>query len=271
MNKSIFFFLILLALITFSCRNATSSSSNNQQIQVSDNQSVTTADTTNLRGFDLRFWHVFTGQKGADAIQLTFYVSENGDIKGHYHYEKDEVKIPIVGKAMGRELTFSASAETKVGDSFKGLMYANDTLKGAWTNAATAQKTDITLRLGSGLGNEDFYHGIYGSPDAIEGFMKQVKTAILNDDTQWLAQHTRFPIKVNVNNKRIEIQNEAALIAQSPDIFTSKFKEKIKAACTLDLFNKHGEAMIANGEIWIANTGNSTENSFDYWVIAINN
>lgn len=273
MKKTVFPLLVLLtALSTFSCKNAEPTNSSNQQVQMQaltpNAPSKSAADTTQIRGFDLRFWHIFTGKKGADTLHLTFYVSDNGDVKGHYHYETDEVKIPILGKVIGSELVFRAS---KTGDLFKGLLYADDALKGIWTNAVTAQTTEITLRLSSASGYEDFYKGMDGSADAIESFMKQVKTAVLNDDAQWLAAHTRFPINVDINNQQIEIQNETELIQQSPAIFHAKFKEKIRTACPLDLFNKRGEAMLGNGEIWIANTVNSTENSFDYMIIAINN
>lgn len=116
------------------------------------------------------------------------------------------------------------------------------------------------------------YSGFYGTDGDVENFMKRVQSSILSEDKEWIAEHTRFPIKTKLNSKKkISIKNKQELISNFNKIFNQEFKNKIKVSSTTDLFHTYQGVMLGDGEIWIDNKPDSTEKEYPYFIIAINN
>ena len=74
---------------------------------------------------------------------------------------------------------------------------------------------------------------------------------------------------IGINTLSDKIINQ--LIDNFDQIFHQEFKDNINSFCVCNMFNNYRGAMLGNGEIWINNTPNSTENKFDFTITAINN
>jgi hypothetical protein len=266
--KSSFLIVLCFYGMIESCQNAPSPKI--EQVEANQIDSLPSAPAAIPIRLEENHWHVFRGEKGGNRIQVTFYVSDNQSIEGHFVDEKDYLKIPITGTIKGITLTFEAFNGSQ---RFNGTLDEKDKFTGSWSDAVTSETIDVVLHLTSMQRGKSFYgrFSLYGTADTIEGFMKQVKTAILEDDAKWLAQHLTYPCKVSIGDQRVAIQNETEFIEQFSQIAHPKFKEKVKAAFPVDLFVRNAQAMLGNGEIWIDNTKHSTETNYGFTIIAINN
>jgi hypothetical protein len=102
--------------------------------------------------------------------------------------------------------------------------------------------------------------------------MKHVKTSILNSDKEWIANHINYPLKTTLfKGKAITIKNKKQLIDNFDQIFHQEFKDKIKSLCVCNMFNNYQGVMLGDGQIWINNRPNSTDDTFNYIITAIFN
>ena len=226
--------------------------------------------------FDTNKWTDFEGTLGKANIQLSLYRFDNGQLKGNYCYKKHESKIQLTGQITGDKIVITEFLNGKPNGRFEGKVFTDnlDRFEGTWTDSSNTKSMELKLTLQSICGGEydHRYSDFYGSDDDVEKFMKHVKTSILNSDKEWIANHVSYPIKTTLyKDKVITIKNKKQLIENFDQIFHQEFKDKIKSFCVCNMFNNYQGVMLGNGEIWINNKLNSTEDKFDCNITAINN
>lgn len=225
---------------------------------------------------DVNMWNDFEGKIGNEDIQLSIYLFENGQIKGNYCYKKYENKIQLTGQLTGNKIELTEFINDKPNGYFQGKAFTNkyDSLCGYWTDISKTKHLDLKLSLKS-MGGGSFEHrysDFYGSDKEVENFVKHIKSSIMKNDKDWIANHVKYPLYTTLNNeKAIKIKNKQQLFDHFDQVFHKTFKEKIQTYCPCNLFHNYQGVMLGNGEIWIYQKPNSNENKYDYYIISINN
>ena len=226
--------------------------------------------------FDTNKWTDFEGTLGKASIQLSLYRFDNGQLKGNYCYKKYESKIQLTGQITGDKIVITEFLNGKPNGRFEGKVFTDNLnrFEGTWTDSSNTNSIEFKLTHQSSCGSDydHRYSDFYGTDDDVENFMKRIKTSILNGDKEWIANHISYPLKTTLNNtKTLTIKNKKQLIDNFYQIFHSEFKDKIKSFCVCNMFNNYQGTMLGNGQIWINNKPNSTDDKFDFNIIAINN
>jgi hypothetical protein len=217
-------------------------------------------------------WSTFEGKIGTKQSQLSLYQFKDGTIKGNYVIKNSSDRVLVNGKLKANAVLLSEKKNTNL--VFKGNIFTDkdDKYEGTYTDSLNNRSESFSFKL-STITWGDYQHrytDLFGNDEEIESFMKQVKTAILIGDKQWVAAHIQYPIKEVLNSGYTSIKNQIQLKKYYNQIFTQKFKDKIRDTYTTNLFSKNSEVMLGNGEIWIGNTGNSTEKKYGFIITAIN-
>lgn len=273
--------LLGLVAFLFSCsqtQNADKKSSSKDTIA----QAKTTADTTAEQLDQMEFkldtnaWTDFTGLLGKTPIQMSLFLADNGELKGNYCLNENDRKIQLTGRITRGRITLNEFLNGKPNGRFEGKVFTDklDRFEGTWNDISNTNPIELKLTLRSICGSkfDKRYADFYGADAEVEKFMKHVKTSILNGDKEWIGNHISYPLNTTLfKNKSITIKNKNQLIDNFDQIFHQEFKDNIKSFCVCNMFNNYQGAMLGNGEIWINNTPNSTENKFDFTITAINN
>jgi hypothetical protein len=230
----------------------------------------------NFETIETNTWNDFEGTLGKGRIQLSLYRLDNGQLKGSYCYKKYESKIQLTGQITGDKIVITEFLNGKPNGRFEGKVFTDklDRFEGTWTDNSNTKSIEFKLTLQSTCGS-DFghrYSDFYGTDDDVEKFMKHVKTSILNSDKEWIANHINYPLKTTLfKGKAITIKNKKQLIDNFDQIFHQEFKDKIKSLCVCNMFNNYQGVMLGDGQIWINNRPNSTDDTFNYIITAIFN
>lgn len=230
-----------------------------------------------IQALDLEIgsWNDFDGFLGKTGIQLSLFRFENGQVKGTYCYKKYETHITLTGNISGNKLELTESANGKTTGYFSGSLFTDDAdrFEGTWKDASKTKSIAFKLTLSGVKGNsyEHRYNDILGSNEAVEAFMKKAKAAIAGADRTWLASHTLFPIFCAVNGKPVQIKSQKQFIEKFDLIFHNAFKQQVAKACTCNMFCNYRGVMLGNGELWISNTADSTEEEVRFVIISVGN
>lgn len=221
-------------------------------------------------------WNDFEGTMGSANIQLSLYRFENGQIKGNYYYKKYGTKIYLSGKIVDNKIELTEFLDGKPNGTFKGTVFSDkkDRFEGTWAKNSSSQPVEFKLTLISICGGtyEHRYSSIQSTDETVDFFMLQVKNAILKGDKNWIANHTKYPIKVKLSQIKLDIiKTKQQLIENFDQIFSPEYKEKLTPLRTYNLFNNYQGVMLGNGQIWMNNTPKSTDNNPEYQIITINN
>lgn len=236
----------------------------------------TLSDLCHAFDFAPNLWTNFEGTLGKISIQMSLFRFDDGQLKGNYCYKKYESKIQLIGQIKGSKIVITELLNGKPNGHFEGKIFTDnlDRFEGTWIDISNKKSIEFKLRLNSISGNQftNHYSNLYGSDYDVENFMKHVKVSILNGDKEWISNHISYPIKTTLyKGKTITIKNKIQLMTYFNQIFHQEFKNKIKTFCVCNMFNNYQGVMLGNGEIWINNMPNSSEDKFDYNIIAINN
>ena len=223
-------------------------------------------------------WHDFTGKIGNSEIQLSLYISANGDVNGNYCYKKFEKKIFLSGTINDKTFELTELIEDNPNGYLKGTITTATTagdikLEGTWTNFDKSKTSPLSLQQYASCGGtlEHRYQALMGTDEEAESFVKHLKKSILNKDKEWVAAHINYPITVNSDGKKLHIKTKEQLIVNFDSIFHKAYLDKMKTDCVCNLFENYQGAMLGNGELWINNTASSTAAKYAYCIIAINN
>ena len=220
-------------------------------------------------------WNDFEGKMDSSDIQLSIFLFENGKIRGNYCYQKNMVKIELHGHLTGNEIELTEIIDGKKNGCFHGKLFTDnlDRFDGKWKNKTKSKERKFELNLFS-ICNGSYLNryslSFFGTTSSVENFMKKIKTAVINDNKNWLSHHICYPIVVNLKNvKKVSINNELMFLENYEEIIHENFKEKINKHQHFNMFVNWKGAMIGNGEIWISNTPNSTDDNYDYCITTI--
>ena len=113
------------------------------------------------------------------------------------------------------------------------------------------------------------YYSIFTneSKEAVEGFAATVKQQILDKDWAGLSENVVYPI--TVGGKTYANKSEFAS-ADWDSILSAEFINSIKEESCENLFSNSDGAMLGNGEVWISEWLDSSNESMGLKVIAIN-
>lgn len=223
---------------------------------------------------EVKAWNTFEGKLGNNYIQMSLYLFDNGEIKGNYILTNTGAEIQLEGKTKANAIFLTELTNNKPTGTFKGNVFADtlDKFEGTWSDSSQKQSQTFFLRLQTITWGdyEHRYSDMFGTSNEVEEFMEKVKTAILTDNKEWIANHVHYPTRQVLDKGFTSINYKQQLIKYFDQVFTKQFKEKIKNAYTTNLFNKNGAVMLGSGEIWVGNTSNSTSEKYDFCIIAIN-
>ena len=218
-------------------------------------------------------WNDFTGRIGKKDCQLSLYLFDDGTIRGNYVFKHDSVKHYLSGHLKKNAFFLREDGHKKA--VFKGNAISDpaDEVQGTYTDSLTKQ----TLKFG--FLSESTNIGRYGNryadlgatEDEIEGFVKTAKRAILNGDKKWLAKHVQYPVRHVLGKGYPLIKNKQLFIKYFDQIFTQKFKDKVRQDYVTNLFTKYDSVMLGNGEIWVSGNSDSAGDKPGFIIIAINN
>lgn len=221
-------------------------------------------------------WNDFEGKLGKADIQMSLYFFEDGQIKGNYCYKRYGTKIQLEGQIKDSLIELTEFIKGRTNGFIKGKLFTDslDKFEANWTDSSKTKMHDLKLTLSSICsGTYDHRYGdLFGTDEELETFVKHIKSSIQNNDKEWIANHSQYPITTSLNNKKsIVIKNKKQLIDNFDQIFYQEFKDIIKQSCTCNLFHNYEGAMLGSGQIWINNKSGSTNNNYEYCIIAINN
>jgi len=222
---------------------------------------------------DEGWWTDFDGKIGSSDIQMSLYLSQDGKLIGNYLYTRFENKISLEGNISNNKIELTEYVNGKANGYFSCVLLENNAIEGNWFNADKTKNLGLKLHETSAVGGspDHRYTDILGTDDEIEQFTKQVKSGIIKDQKEWISAHIEYPISVNVNGKRLKINNKAKLLSCYASIFHQEFKDRIKKSSSCNLFCKNGSVMLGSGEIWVSNSRNSKEGKYSFVISGINN
>ena len=185
---------------------------------------------------------------------MSLYLGDNGQVTGNYCYAKYDKRIGLIGKANGREITLYEMHEGQQTGTFKGTLLTDSTdhFKGTWSNGKTSMPFDLHLSgITSGTPTKR-YNDTKQSDAQVEAYMKKVKTAILNNNKEWLSTQVSYPYKASTpEGKIVTLKNKQEFISKYSLVVSEGLKKRIANICTCNLFMNYRGVMLGNGEVWI--------------------
>ena len=223
-------------------------------------------------------YHDYKGVIGSNmSIKMSVY-QLGKDIVGSYFYDSQRTEIKLKGKAGEKEIVlFEYDENGKNTGIFKGTMNTVDKIVGTWISADNKKSYPFTLTLESIITGAQ-YGKRYALPvgtesdQDVENFVSEIQNYVVNDNRKQLAEKVAYPIKVKINNKVTQIENEDDFIENYDEIFNENFKKVISNAYTKYMFVNYKGIMFGpnSNNIWISGVMTTGENS-KLMIIGINN
>lgn len=195
-------------------------------------------------------------------IRMTLYCFANNDLAGHYYFVDNnsvDKKITLRGTLIHQQITLkgynnSNGTEGKLVETFTGTKEQYKDFTGVCVNISDKKKRVFSLKVNTVLEAVDFgkrYKGFSLYDEQVEAFMKQIKTAILTQNQDFLAKVIAYPIKVKIKNRLRTIENARIFKKRYAYIFTDEVVQQVKKAIPYDLFVRNSQVMLGNGCIWV--------------------
>jgi hypothetical protein len=223
------------------------------------------------------WWYDFEGSLSGADIQLSIYVADSGRVSASYCFRQEEVKFYLDGTVDGNNIRLFQKVDGQVVAQITGTVFinGNDRLEALWSTGADADPMYLGAKLTSmvsGALNGKRYADMDGNDEAVEAFMKKVRSAIVNKETEWLADNIRFPLKVSMGKKKkVTIRNRTQFISNAEKIINRVFMEKVRGACVCNMFSNYQGVMLGNGQVWIKDREGAGKSGLRYIITAINN
>lgn len=232
----------------------------------------------NAWGFtlDANRWHNFSGKLNNKVVYLTLFATDEGELHGSYSDCDRKSKVILSGTVNGNQIKLKGNLKGKVFEEFelKNISDSTDRLQGTRVDKNTNVKSAVSFRLGSMTAGrlEHRYSDFFGVDDDVEQFLADIQTAVRTNDKAWIAKNVHYPMSVRIAPKKsLNIKNQNQFIQNYDKIFTPSYKKAVLKSCTCNLFFNYNGVMLGSGEIWIYQKENSTEESYDFEIITINN
>ena len=269
---------ITLIIVLAGCSSAKKSVDNMGKPDVSDiNSKLLESIYTTKSQFEKGYYFYNGTINNNIPITMSIYPIEK-DIVGTYYYEGHINEMNLKGKAGDKNIILYEYDETgKNTGIFKGTMSdIVGKIEGTWISVDNKISYPFVLKLEGGLPGAEYgkkYAQIVNnkSDQDVENFVSKIKSYIINNKNEQLAEEIRYPINVKINNKVIKIRNKDDLVKNYNKIFTVDYKQKISNARTKDLFANYQGIMVGLGLIWINDRTLTGDNSSKLMIIAVNN
>jgi hypothetical protein len=219
-------------------------------------------------------WNNFEGKLGNSDMQLSIYLFKDGQIKGNYIIKYTGTKIQLSGERKAGSVILTEYLNNLPGRTFRGKIFTDtvDKFEGIWRDPTQNESLNFSTKLvffTAGI-YDHRYTDVLGTTGEVEEFIKKVRSSILVNDKEWISEHIHYPLKHLSGKGFSSINSSQELITFFDEIFSKKFKDRIRQYYTTNLFTKNGSVMLGNGEIWISNTANSTKDKYAFNIITIN-
>lgn len=185
---------------------------------------------------------------------MSLYLGDNGKVTGTYCYAKYDKRIALTGNSNGRAITLYEMQDGKQTATFKGnlLTDSTDHFQGTWSDGKTTMPFDVHLSSISSGSPTKRYNDTEQTDAQVEAYMKKVKTAILNNNKEWLSTQVSYPYKIYTpDGKTKTLKNKQEFISNYKLVVNESLKKRITDICTCHLFMNFRGVMLGNGEVWI--------------------
>jgi hypothetical protein len=224
---------------------------------------------------ELNHWYDFQGKLGDKNIQLSFFTLPSGKLVGSYCSFSNESKIVLKGKVIGNDIFLTASINGEISSELKGKVFTDDQdrLELTWKNLLKNEEfmfKSVLMAVTAGTFKKRYTH-IAGTDAALEAFVIALKGAVAKNDKSWMGDRIFYPLQVRVSDKStLVIKNKSQWLSLYPKIFTPSFKERISLTFSHNLFNNYQGVMVGDGQLWINNAKDGTEERPNFQIISIN-
>lgn len=220
------------------------------------------------------FWSDFEGKLGEDTITMTLYPDKNNQIQGNYCNESKNLhKIVLSGAVIDTFIVLETldvnnqiiTFHGQLKEAYQEKEYLGTFYSGTVTNNTTGNTQPFRLAHNRSSGGtlEHRYMDLFATNDEVDAFVGKMKTAILQKNKKWLAQHLNYPIEASVSKGNIKnIVDERMFIANFDVIFPEAFLLRAKTYPTCNLWVQSNGAAFGNGEIWIHNKNGSRPEAY---------
>jgi hypothetical protein len=199
-------------------------------------------------------WSDYKGLMSKTNISMSLYLGDNGKVTGTYCYAKYDKRIALTGNSNGRAITLYEMQDGKQTATFKGnlLTDSTDHFQGTWSDGKTTMPFDVHLSSISSGSPTKRYNDTEQTDAQVEAYMKKVKTAILNNNKEWLSTQVSYPYKIYTpDGKTKTLKNKQEFISNYKLVVNESLKKRIADICTCHLFMNFRGVMLGNGEVWI--------------------
>ncbi|CAI3944858.1 MULTISPECIES: hypothetical protein [Commensalibacter] len=93
---------------------------------------------------------------------------------------------------------------------------------------------------------------LYGSHDKYHAFIDQLKKDVAQENKKAVAGVVKYPLKVDIQGKRIAIQNQQQFIQYYDKIITPKIKQAVTDQQFVGIFANYQGIMFGSGQIWLS-------------------
>lgn len=225
--------------------------------------------------FDADQWYNFAGKLKGKTVYLTLFKTNDGAVQGNYSDCQGKSKVILSGTITGNQVKLNGFLKGMVVEVFdlKNISDSTDRLQGTCTTNGK-ERTNVSFRFESSCSGklEHRYADFFGVDDDVEQFMADIQQAVRTNNKTWIAQHVQYPFVARIGPKKtINIKYQNQFIQNYDKIFSASYKKAVLNSCTCNLFANGNGVMLGSGEIWIYQKPESTEQSYDFVIIAINN
>lgn len=228
------------------------------------------------------FFNHFEGELDGQNVRLVLWAKEDGTVQGRLCTLKNE-KVEIRGNYGDSQIMLFEMKDDSVRKKFIGTYsehFDNNQFKGAFYkgvvedlptgNSSEFRFKNLGYYFGGGSEDEN-YPMFFGTDEEVDNFLSLLKDSILNDNSEWIANHINYPIYVGIGkNEKLQIYDKRTFLSLYQRIFPTGFKQKVRGyfPCLCSSGGNGERAMFGRGEIWIENTAGSTQKDYGF---AINN
>lgn len=93
---------------------------------------------------------------------------------------------------------------------------------------------------------------LYGSHDKYHVFFDQLKKDIIQGNKKAVTVVVKYPLKVDIEGKRVAIQNQQQFIQYYDKIITPKIKQVVTDQQFVGMFANYQGMMFGSGQVWFS-------------------
>lgn len=108
----------------------------------------------------------------------------------------------------------------------------------------------FTLSFSLAASTEEEMTRLFGDSRPYIEFFHKFREAVISDDREFVAAHIRYPIKISLDKKRIDIKNKSDFLANYSSIINNKVITAVEQQRLSNIFLNAKGVMFGNGQVW---------------------